>query len=450
MRYTLDSMLPEKAFSPRLGRGFGAGGMTLEGGGGQSAPAPAAAQPTTTNVQNTNIPEYARPYVETMLGATQQQLFNTSQNADGSTQITGVKPYVPYSQNPQDYVAGFSPMQQAAQESTANLQTPDQYGAATQMTGMGGLGTLGTAGQEAQAGNRYNQMATNPYATQAFMSPYIQASLQPQLQELQRQYGITGAQEQGAATTAGAFGGSREALMAAENERNKNTAMNQAIGQGYNTAFQSAQQAQQFGANLGLQGQQAAQAGYGQLGQLGGQMAGIGGQQFQTQQGIIAAQSQAGQQQQTQQQNIINQAIQNYATAQQYPQQQLSFMNAMLRGLPTQQSTTNGYQAAPSTLNQITGLGIAGLGAYNAFGGGAAAASDINLKENVVLLWRADNGVGIYEFEYKPEFKDHELCGHGKFIGYVAQEVEKFMPEAVFTMDNGYKAVNYDMVGRAA
>ena len=125
-------------------------------------------------------------------------------------------------------------------------------------------------------------------------------------------------------------------------------------------------------------------------------------------------------------------------------------MNAMLRGLPTQQSTTNGYQAAPSTLNQITGLGIAGLGAYNAFGGGAAAGSDINLKENVVLLWRADNGMGIYEFEYKPEFKDHALCGRGKFIGYMAQEVEKVMPEAVLIMDNGYKAVNYDMVGRAA
>ena len=125
-------------------------------------------------------------------------------------------------------------------------------------------------------------------------------------------------------------------------------------------------------------------------------------------------------------------------------------MNSMLRGLPTQQTTTATYQAAPSTLNQVTGLGIAGLGAYNAFGGGTAAASDINLKENVVLLWRTDNGMGIYEFEYKPEFKDHALCGHGKFIGYVAQEVEKFMPEAVFTMDNGYKAVDYNLVRGAA
>ena len=179
-------------------------------------------------------------------------------------------------------------------------------------------------------------------------------------------------------------------------------------------------------------------------------MANIGGQQLGAQQNVIATQSQAGQQQQTQQQNILNQAIQNYATAQQYPQQQLSFMNSMLRGLPTQQTTTATYQAAPSTLNQVTGLGIAGLGAYNAFGGGAAAGSDINLKENVVLLWRADNGMGIYEFEYKPEFKDHALCGHGKFIGYVAQEVEKFMPEAVFTMDNGYKAVDYNLVRGAA
>jgi len=41
----------------------------------------------------------------------------------------------------------------------------------------------------------------------------------------------------------------------------------------------------------------------------------------------------------------------------------------MLRGLPTQSTTTQNYQAAPSTLNQMTGLGIAGLGAYKAFGG---------------------------------------------------------------------------------
>jgi len=39
---------------------------------------------TSSTVQNTNVPEYARPYVENMLGATQQQLFKM----DGSN-ITG-------------------------------------------------------------------------------------------------------------------------------------------------------------------------------------------------------------------------------------------------------------------------------------------------------------------------------------------------------------------------
>jgi len=450
MRYGLDTMLPLEAFKPRLGRGFGAGGMTLEGGGGSPPPPPPAA-PTSTNVQNTNIPEYARPYVETMLGATQQQLFNTQTNDDGSVQITGVKPYVPYSQNPADYVAGFSPMQQAAQQETANLQVPGQYGAATQMTGAGGLGAYGLAGQEAQAGNQYNMMATNPYAVGAFMNPYIQQSLAPQLQLLGQQTGINTAAEQGAATSAGAFGGSREALMNSLQQQQGNLAAQQAIGQGYNQAYTNAMQNMQYGAGLGLQGQQAANAALGTGIGAAGQLGSLGGQQLGAQQNIIAAQSQAGGQQQQQQQNIINQAIQNYATAQQYPEQQLSFMNAMLRGLPTQQATTNTYQATPSTLNQITGLGIAGLGAYNAFGGGSGAAgSDMNLKESIVSLWTAPNGLRVYEFEYKPEFKEHPLCGHGKFLGYMAQEVEKIMPEAVFVMDNGYKAVNYDMVGRAA
>jgi len=347
--YALGETLGNSATYKKAG-----GGYVLGGGGGGSPPPPPPASPTSTTVQNTNIPDYLRPYAETMLGATQQQLFNTQQNADGTTQITGVKPYVPYSTNPADYVAPFSPLQNQAMNTVANMQMPGQYNAATGLSSSAGI-------QGLNAGNQYNRMATNPNATQAFMNPYIQNSLQPQLNEIQRQYGITGAQEQGQATGAGAFGGSREALMAAENERNKNMAMNQAIGTGYNNAFQAAQQAQQFGANLGLQGSQAANT-------AAGNLANIGTQQLTGQQGIAAAQMQAGTAEQQQQQNIINQAIQNYATAQQYPQQQLSFMNSMLRGLPTQSTTTQSYQAAPSTLNQITGLGVAGLGAYKAFG----------------------------------------------------------------------------------
>jgi hypothetical protein len=365
MRYTLDAMLPERAFKKSL---FKNAPTTLEGGGGGQQ----SSGPSSSTVTNTNIPEYARPYVENMLGATQQQLFNTKQNEDGSTQITGMKPYTPYGLNQstgqaytpqemagnmqvaQNAVAGFTPLQQQAQQGIANLQIPGQFAPATGAALAGTFGSLG-------AGQEYAQNATNPYAQQAYMSPYIQNALTPQLEEMQRQYGITGAQEASKATQQGAFGGGREAIMQAENNRNKNMAMNQAINQGYQNAFQAATQAQQYGANLGLQG-------YGQGVQGANALAGIGQQQLGAQQGIYGLQNQTGAQQQAQNQSVINQAIQNYAVGQQYPQQQLAFMNAQLRGLPMQSGTTQMYQAQPSAISQAAGLGtagIAGLGLYN-------------------------------------------------------------------------------------
>jgi len=332
------------------------GGGRIYGGGGGSAPAPAPAAPTQTTVQNTNIPEYAQPYVENMLNAAQAQIYTPD--------MKGFNPYTPYSNNPQDYVAGFSPLQQQAQSSAANLKMPGQYGAATEGAG---LGTV----QGLTAQNRYANQATSPSAMNAYMNPYLNAALQPQLAEIGRQYDITGTQEMGNATKSGAFGGNREALMAAENQRNKNIAMNQAIGTGYNNAFQQAQQAQQFGANLGIQGAQAGIQGAGQL-------AGIGGQQLGAQQGIIGTQAQQGSLEQQNQQNIINQAVQNYATAQQYPYLQLGTLNSMLRGLPMQQSSTQMYQAAPSQVSQLAGLGTAGLGAaamYNAAKGASGGST---------------------------------------------------------------------------
>ena len=336
------------------------GGGRIYGGGGSSSPAPASNSPTQTTVQNTNIPDYAQPYVENMLNAAQAQIYTPD--------MTGFNPYTPYSTNPQDYVAGFSPLQQQAQSTAANMQVPGQYGAATGQT-MQDINQFGRLGQQmGQAGNQYAQNATNG-SIGAYMNPYIQQSLAPQLQLANQQYGIQGAAQQGAATSAGAFGGSRNALQQGLNQQNQMLAQNQIISQGYNNAFNQAQQAQQFGANLGLQGQQA-QAGA-LASQMGGasQLAGIGGQQLAAQQGIANLQNQYGGQQQNQQQNVINQAVQNYATAQQYPYMQLGQLNAMLRGLPMQQSSTSMYQAAPSTVSQLGGLGIAGLGAagmYNA------------------------------------------------------------------------------------
>ena len=324
-----------------------------KGGGGGSA------QPTQSTNYTTNIPEYARPYVENMLNATQAQIYDPSMNTFNK--------YVPYSTDPTKYVAGFSPLQSYAQSGAAGLNLPANYGLATGQT-LGAGAQLGALSpQMGMAGANYGAMATNPYATSAYMNPYLSASLAPQLAEARRQYDITGAQQQSAATRAGGFGGSREALMAAENRRNMGTAMNQMIGQGYNQAFGQAQQAQQFGANLGLQGQQAQAGALAQQLAAANQLAGIGGQQLQAQQGIFNLQNQFGQQQQAQQQNVINQAIQNYATEQQYPFMQLGVLNSMLRGLPMQQSSTQMYQAPPSAVSQLAGLGTAGLGALGMY-----------------------------------------------------------------------------------
>jgi hypothetical protein len=84
----------------------------------------------------------------------------------------------------------------------------------------------------------------------------------------------------------------------------------------------------------------------------------------------------------------------------------------------------------------------AGLGAYATYAG-LAAASDIATKQDVELVGMLPNGVNVYEFEYKPEFRDE--WGHGRKIGVIAQEVEH-IPGAVHQHPAGYKLVDYGKV----
>ena len=70
--------------------------------------------------------------------------------------------------------------------------------------------------------------------------------------------------------------------------------------------------------------------------------------------------------------------------------------------------------------------------------------SDIRMKENIKQIDILPSGLNVYSFEYKPEFKD--LAGHGVFIGVMAQEAEKVIPDSVVTMKNGYKAVKYNLI----
>jgi hypothetical protein len=324
------------------------------GGGGGGGPGQ-----TTSTSYNTNIPEYARPYVETMLGATQKQLFDM----DGS-EITGFKPYQPYSTDPSKYVAGFQPLQEQAMQATGQLQTPGQFGDATALAGASGLGSLGLAGQAAGAGQQFAQQAQNPMAMQGYMSPYMQNVVDYQKAQAARDYNIGQGVRKAQAVGQGAFGGNRAALMEAEAQRSLTNQLQGIAATGSQKAFEDAQRQQQFGAQLGLQGIQAGLQGMGQAGQAAGTLGQLGGQQFGIQKDIIGMKSQMGAQQQALEQQKINQAIQDWANTQQYPLMQLGVMSNMLRGLPMQSTNTQSYVAAPNALTQ----GIGTIGAIGSLG----------------------------------------------------------------------------------
>ena len=382
-------------------------GGLFGGGGGSSAPSTPSA--TSQNVTTSNIAPWAQSGVSDLINAGMGQVFQT--NPDGTINTNQMKGYTPFNANTPagnewvqgaaGSVAGFSPLQQQAQQSIANMQTPGQYGQAMDMSTMAGLGALGTTGQAGQygqigqaaglagmqAGNAYGQNATNPNAVAAYMNPYIQNTLNPALQLQNQQFGQQNAANQGQATQQGAFGGGRQAVMQGLNQQNQMLAQNQLVGNAYNQAYNTANQNMQTagsqamqgaglgitGANTGLQGVGAQQAGYGQLGAQATNLGNLAGAQTQTGLNIAQAQQGAGATQQQNQQNILNQAMANYNTAQTMPMTQLAQLESMYTGAP-QNITTSTYSAAPNTVSQLAGLAgtaVAGAKLAGAKAGGS-------------------------------------------------------------------------------
>lgn len=82
-----------------------------------------------------------------------------------------------------------------------------------------------------------------PGAAQAYMSPYMQNVVEAQQRDLQRQADIARTQRGAQATAAGAFGGSRQAIMEAEAARNLAQQKSDVQAQGLQAAYQQAQTA---------------------------------------------------------------------------------------------------------------------------------------------------------------------------------------------------------------
>lgn len=311
--------------------------MLFGGGGGGGGAAPA---PTVQQVSQTTIPEYARPYVETMLGKSQAL---TDINAN------------PYKAYGGQRIQPFTPMQEQAFQNYANQQIAGQLGTGTGLATAGGLGSLA-------AGADYARMATDPRMLQAYMSPYMQNVVDVQKQEAVRDYqrGLPSLQAQ--AVKSGAFGGSRQAIQQAEANRNLQNQLANIQATGSQNAFDAAQRAQQFGSTLGLQG-------YGQGLQAASTLGQLGQTQFGQQQAISDALAKAGSVQQAQGQQALDLAYQDFTQQKNYPYQQLAFMSDMLRGLPLSQAATQQYAAQPSALSQLGGLGTTALGIYGMSGG---------------------------------------------------------------------------------
>jgi hypothetical protein len=347
----------------------------------------------TVNTQTT-IPDYAKPYVETMLGKG-NALTNINAN--------------PYMQYMGDRVAQFTPMQNQAYAGAQNMQSSPQLGTASNMAGAAGLAALNTNyGDPASynAGNFGNLGVTtqnfDQNAAQQYMNPYMQSVVDIQKREANRAAGQQAVSNAAKFAGAGAFGGSRQAVAQSEANRNLSQQLGDIQATGSNQAFQQAmaqfnadqgrtlnadlanqqsnlsaqqmgeqsrqygstlgEQSRQFGAGLGLQGLQTAN-------QAATNLANIGNTEYNQDMGILNMQNQFGGQQQQQVQNVMNNQYQDYLNQQNHPYQQLSFMSNLLRGLPMSNTTAQVYQAPPSPVSQVAGLGLTAAALTKAKGG---------------------------------------------------------------------------------
>ena len=321
----------------------------------------------TINQTQTTIPDYAKPYVEELLGSA-QGLTDPNQN--------------PYMQYLGDRVAQFTPLQQQSYENAALMQTAPQLGDATALAGMSGLGALNTqyTFRPADFASTFSKDASGNM-TSPLMSPYMDSVVARQQQDARRQAEIAGQTQQAQAARSGAFGGSGDYLMRGQMRGNLARQLGDIQAQGLQNAFQNAQQQynaqnqlnaqqQQFGAGLGLQGLQTAN-------QAASNLANIGQTQYGQNVGLLNLQNQLGTQQQQQTQNILTNQYQDYLNAQNYPYKQLGFMSDMLRGLPLTQQSSTVYGQAPSAVSQVAGLGGAALTGAKLFGAKGGATKDL-------------------------------------------------------------------------
>ena len=275
----------------------------------------AQGSPSTGSANEGNLSSWVGPYVTGMLG---------------QGQALANMPYQTY-QGP--LTAGPSSLQQNLFQGLGSINMPSNYGQSFSSMGAPAAPNTATPNEtslvsQAGAGNTsgFGQTpnvtggANNSIASQ-YMNPYLQASLQPQLDALTYQSQQDQQKLLGNLTSQGAFGGSRQAVAQGVGEGNLLAQQAGLIGSGYNTAYNNAQN--QFNTEQG------------QNQNLANTLASIGGQQ--------QALNQAG----------VTADYNEFLNQRNYPEQQVQFLQSLLSGLPI--STVSNIPVELTPAQQLIG-----------------------------------------------------------------------------------------------
>ena len=96
------------------------------------------------------------------------------------------------------------------------------------------------------------------------------------------------------------------------------------------------------------------------------------------------------------------------------------------------------------SVSKLTQTGT-GSGVDGGVTAGMTMPSDRAIKESIVRIGTHPLGVGLYLFDYNTQYRQSGRTARN--FGVMADEVEAVLPEAVGIHANGYKAVNYAMLG---
>ena len=223
-----------------------------------------------------------------------------------------------------------------------------------------GLGSLALPTDDMGVGGYQPQQFTGDIAQQ-YMNPYLQASLDPQIDAARRQSEIDRVNNASRMTKANTFGGSRQAVLDAENQRALQANLAGITGQGYANAYNQALGQFNTEQDRGMTAQdkinQYGMTGIGALADMGGVQRGIEGE------GITADRLQ-------------------FEEERDFPYKQVQYMQSLLQGLPLASQSVNYEQ--PGFLQQLS-TGASDVEGFlsSLFGGAKYGQTDANSLEDL-------------------------------------------------------------------